>query len=80
MSEYLDDGHGPKYGCNYRYCGNPDDASNCPFTADEPQPQRVPVSDLPTPTCQHNWMQLWVTSPEPHPDGFYCTKCLSYHD
>lgn len=34
-----EDGHSPAT-CNYRYCGNPEAPTACPFLKDEPSPSK----------------------------------------
>lgn len=72
MSSYD---HGPKQGCNYLHCGNPDDWENCPFVQDEKQERKAPE-------CKHEWRQYWVANentttgdPVAVPDGYYCIHC-----
>ncbi len=37
-----DDGHGPKYGCTYQACGNPNAEVPCPFVKDDVSTLRKP--------------------------------------
>lgn len=39
-TQIEDEGHGPKYGCNYQACGSSDASARCPFVKDTPSPSR----------------------------------------
>lgn len=81
-----DDGHGPRYGCTYNKCGNPNLVSQarCPFVKDDiganrPTPE---TSECWAPMISHEWRQYWVVDdntptgmPYSKPDGFYCIHC-----
>lgn len=65
----IDDGHGPKAGCNWTECGL-DEPDSCPFTRDDEvlhARRRIEVN------CKHEWHQ--VSNDLDH--RVYCIYCLT---
>lgn len=70
-----DAGHGPRYGCTYRLCGNPGSPEPCPFTRDNfDTPLQDRLRKIAPTQCQHDWRQLITGNSNYY--TFYCTRRL----
>lgn len=86
LGDQVDHQHGPRFGCNYNGCGNPNSSARCPFVKDSPllsTGDNGPELVIPVP-CRHEWRQYWVSLPDTvatearyMPADFYCIHCLT---
>lgn len=79
----VDDGHGPKYGCTFRKCANPEAVVPCPFVKDRLDKAEFMklAGEVVQANCEHEWRQHWVAGyggDPPYPDGYFCVRCLIF--